>query len=32
MFSGGHQPACRSEGEVYAAETPNWRMQKLILK
>jgi DNA-binding beta-propeller fold protein YncE len=31
QFSGIHQLACPSETEVYAAETANWRMQKLIL-
>ena len=31
QFSGVHQLACPSEGEVYAAETSNWRVQKLIL-
>jgi DNA-binding beta-propeller fold protein YncE len=30
-FSGAHQLACPSETEVYAAETANWRAQKLIL-
>ena len=32
QFSGVHQLACPSEREVYAAETSNWRVQKLILK
>jgi DNA-binding beta-propeller fold protein YncE len=32
QFSGVHQLACPSETEVYAAETANWRVQKLILK
>ena len=32
QFSGVHQIACPSEREVYAAETSNWRVQKLILK
>jgi hypothetical protein len=32
QFSGVHQLACPSEFEVYAAETSNWRVQKLILK
>jgi hypothetical protein len=32
QFSGVHQLACPSENEVYAAETANWRVQKLILK
>jgi hypothetical protein len=31
QFSGAHQLACPSEHEVYAAETTNWRVQKLIL-
>jgi hypothetical protein len=31
QFSGAHQIACPSENEVYAAETSNWRVQKLIL-
>ena len=31
QFSGIHQLACPSETEVYAAETANWRVQKLIL-
>lgn len=31
QFSGVHQIACPSENEVYAAETSNWRVQKLIL-
>ena len=31
QFSGVHQLACPSENEVYAAETSNWRVQKLIL-
>jgi sugar lactone lactonase YvrE len=31
QFSGIHQLACPSENEVYAAETANWRVQKLIL-
>jgi 6-bladed beta-propeller protein len=31
QFSGVHQLACPSEYEVYAAETANWRVQKLIL-
>ena len=30
-LSGAHQLACPSEHEVYAAETSNWRVQKLIL-
>jgi hypothetical protein len=32
QFSGVHQLACPNENEVYAAETSNWRVQKLILK
>jgi hypothetical protein len=32
QFSGVHQIACPSEREIYAAETSNWRVQKLILK
>jgi hypothetical protein len=31
QFSGAHGLACPSETEVYTAETPNWRVQKLIL-
>jgi len=31
QFSGAHQLACPSENEVYAAESSNWRVQKLIL-
>src|SRR5579872_7315187 len=31
QFSGAHQLACPSEHEVYAAETANWRVQKLIV-
>jgi sugar lactone lactonase YvrE len=31
QFSGIHQLACPSETEVYAAETSNWRVQKLVL-
>jgi sugar lactone lactonase YvrE len=31
QFSGAHQLACPSENEIYAAETSNWRVQKLIL-
>ena len=31
QFSGVHQLACPSETEVYAAESSNWRVQKLIL-
>ena len=30
QFSGAHQLACRSENEVYVAETSNWRVQKLL--
>jgi hypothetical protein len=32
QFSGAHQLACPTENEVYAAETSNWRVQKLIFK
>ena len=32
QFSGVHQLACPSETEVYAAESSNWRVQKLILR
>jgi len=32
QFSGVHQLACRSETEVYAAETSNWRVQKLLIR
>jgi DNA-binding beta-propeller fold protein YncE len=32
QFSGVHQLACPSDHEVYAAETSNWRVQKLILR
>jgi DNA-binding beta-propeller fold protein YncE len=32
QFSGAHALACPSEHEVYAAETSNWRVQKLLLK
>jgi sugar lactone lactonase YvrE len=31
QFSGAHALACPSEHEIYAAETSNWRVQKLIL-
>jgi sugar lactone lactonase YvrE len=31
-FSGAHALACPSETEIYAAETANWRVQKLLLK
>src|SRR5262245_32941383 len=31
-FSGAHGLACPSEHEIYAAETSNWRVQKLILR
>jgi sugar lactone lactonase YvrE len=31
QFSGVHQLACPSENEIYAAETSNWRVQKLLL-
>jgi len=30
-FSGAHALACPSETEVYAAETSNWRVQKLLI-
>src|SRR5579862_721035 len=32
QFSGAHQLACPTEHEVYAAETSNWRVQKLLLR
>jgi DNA-binding beta-propeller fold protein YncE len=32
QFSGAHQLACPSESEIYAAETSNWRVQKLLLR
>jgi DNA-binding beta-propeller fold protein YncE len=32
QFSGVHQLACPSETEVYAAETSNWRVQKLLIR
>jgi sugar lactone lactonase YvrE len=31
QFSGVHELACASENVVYAAETANWRVQKLVL-
>jgi hypothetical protein len=31
QFSGAHALACPSDNEIYAAETSNWRVQKLIL-
>jgi sugar lactone lactonase YvrE len=31
QFSGAHQLACASDNVVYAAETSNWRVQKLII-
>ncbi len=31
QFSGAHALACASDNEIYAAETSNWRVQKLIL-
>ena len=31
QFSGVHQIACPSETEIYAAETANWRVQKIVL-
>ncbi|HWZ56665.1 MAG TPA: peptidyl-alpha-hydroxyglycine alpha-amidating lyase family protein [Verrucomicrobiae bacterium] len=30
-FSGAHQLACASDNVIYAAETSNWRVQKLII-
>jgi sugar lactone lactonase YvrE len=30
-FSGAHALACPSDHEIYAAETANWRVQKLVL-
>jgi len=30
-FSGAHALACPSDHEIYAAETSNWRVQKLLL-
>ena len=32
QFSGAHALACPTENEIYAAETSNWRVQKLILR
>jgi len=32
QFSGAHALACPSENEIYAAETSNWRVQKIVLK
>ena len=32
QFSGAHALACPSDKEIYAAETSNWRVQKLMLK
>jgi DNA-binding beta-propeller fold protein YncE len=32
QFSGAHALACPSEREIYAAETSNWRVQKLLLR
>ena len=32
QFSGAHQLACPSERQIYAAETSNWRVQKLTLR
>ena len=32
QFSGAHQLACPSENEIYAAESSNWRVQKILLK
>jgi sugar lactone lactonase YvrE len=31
QFSGAHALACPSDTEIYAAETSNWRVQKLLL-
>ena len=31
QFSGAHGLACPSDHEIYAAETSNWRVQKLLL-
>jgi hypothetical protein len=31
QFCGAHALACPSEHEIYAAETSNWRVQKLLL-
>jgi len=32
QFSGAHALACPSEKEIYAAETSNWRVQKLVIR
>ena len=32
QFSGAHALACPSETEIYAAETSNWRVQKLVIR
>jgi sugar lactone lactonase YvrE len=32
QFSGAHALACPSDRELYAAETSNWRVQKLLLR
>lgn len=32
QFSGVHQLACPSENVIFAAETSNWRVQKLLVK
>jgi hypothetical protein len=32
QFSGAHALACPSDREIYAAETSNWRVQKLLLR
>ncbi|MBI4886309.1 MAG: 6-bladed beta-propeller [Acidobacteria bacterium] len=32
QFSGAHGLACPTENEIYAAETSNWRVQKLLLR
>jgi len=31
QFSGAHQLACASDNVIYAAETSNWRVQKIII-
>ncbi len=31
QFSGAHALACPTENEIYAAETSNWRVQKIVL-
>ena len=32
QFSGAHALACPSEKEIFAAETSNWRVQKLVIR